>query len=154
MTSLNVSSIIIISFLLLLLIIASKNRLGDIKEKYIDYSDISSEKYKIYDKVLEEKKKVSDLKKEEIVDSIILGGKKIKDIRPAGDYLPPINYPFYDGAAFYDATPVHNVFTGIPSLYSGGDLKWKPRKFEPFEIANYKPGIARSTSDIPGTANF
>ena len=142
--------LVIVSFIILLFLFSTKQ----IKETLVDYEEINTERYELLDKVLEEKKKLQETKKEEVVDSIMLGGKKIKNIRPKDDYFPPYNYPFYDGAAFYESTPVHSVMTGIPSLYSGGNLKWKVKKFQPFEIANYHPGIARTLTYIPSTAHF
>jgi len=127
---------------------------GTVERFEVDYDEITKDTYKLYDKVIEDGQKNFVLQKEVIVDSIMKGGKKMEDIRPTGDYLPASNYPFYDGAAFFDSTPVHKVMTGIPSLYSGGDLKSKPNKYQPFEIANYNPGIARYSSDIPASANF
>ena len=139
--------LVIISFLVVLYLFSTV-------EQYIDYDSINDEIKEVYNKVLEEKTKLFLAKKEKIVNDIRNDGIKIEDIRAKGDYLPTENYPFYDGSAFYNSTPVHKVMTGIPSLYSGGDLKSKPNKYQPFEIANYNPGIARSSSDIQAPANF
>jgi len=139
--------LVIISFLVMLYLFSTV-------EHYIDYDSINDEIKEVYNEVLEEKTKLFLAKKEKIVNDIRKDGKKIEDIRAKGDYLPTVNYPFYDGAAFYDSTPVHKVMTGIPSLYSGGDLTSKPNKYQPFEIANYNPAIERGSLDIPASANF
>ena len=139
--------LVIVSFLVVLYLFSTV-------EQYIDYDSINDEIKEVYNEVLEEKTKLFLAKKEKIVNDIRKDGKKIEDIRAKGDYLPTVNYPFYDGAAFYDSTPVHKVMTGIPSLYSGGDLTSKPNKYQPFEIANYNPAIERGSLDIPASANF
>jgi len=123
-------------------------------ERYEDYESINEDFYDVFDNLLTARLDDFIATKDKAVKDIRENGKTLKELRPKGDYLPTDNYPFYDGSAFYDSTPVHSVMTGIPSLYSGGDLKSKPNKYQPFEIANYNPGIARSSSDIQAPANF
>ena len=144
---LTISYLTILSIILVFYFIYSK-------ETFVDYDYIKSTKYNIYDKILEEKKNIFLLKKDKVVDDIKNKNKSIKDIRSKGDYLPTNNYPFYDGGAFFESIPGQKVMTGIPSLYSGGNLKSPIKKYKPFEIANYNPGISRTSSNIPSSANF